>query len=92
MVVFPVENGQNNLSNYWPKIIDARSRLDFFPGAGAGVAVVFPPNRFEKNPPDFGVVVVVVVVVVDLVVVVGSATVGPVVGAHFAKVCVQREA
>jgi hypothetical protein len=72
----------------------ARSLLDFLPGAGAGagVEVVFPPNRLEKNPPDLGVVVVVVVVVVDLVVVVGSVTVGPVDGAHLAKVCVQSEA
>jgi hypothetical protein len=43
-------------------------------------------TRFEKNPPDLTVVVVAAVVVVDFVVVVGSATVGPVVGAHLENV------
>ena len=75
------------------RFISPAALLVFLAGAAvAGASVAFPPKRLEKNPPDLTVVVVAAVVVVDLVVVVGSATVGPVDGAHFARVYVHRAA
>jgi hypothetical protein len=37
LVGFPKTRATTPLSNYWPKMIDAKSLLDFLPGAGAGV-------------------------------------------------------